>query len=158
MISKKKNLCNVMFFSDPVPIIAMHWLPLSLTNSVLFSRLDWCDPGVWRLHLKTCWRSYCCWCWCWETCWWQFGAVSEVEVCSDFEHKVWSRFWVQERFLEREFCQYFAADAWLRLWSLLLVEILKLGLVKILKLSLVKMLRLGWDSEDKVCVRTCDMT
>ena len=29
----------------------------------------------------------------------------------------------------------FAADAWLRLWSLILVEILKLGLVKILKFS-----------------------
>ena len=29
--------------------------------------------------------------------------------------------------------QYFAADAWLRLWSFILVEILKLGLVKILK-------------------------
>ena len=30
-----------------------------------FSRLDWCDPGVWRCQLKTCWCFYCCWCWWW---------------------------------------------------------------------------------------------
>ena len=43
-------------------------LPLSLTDSlthfVLFSKLDWCDPGVWRCQLKTCRGCYCCWCWC----------------------------------------------------------------------------------------------
>ena len=32
-----------------------------------------------------------------------------------------------------KFSQFFAADVWLRLRSLILVEILKLGLVKILK-------------------------
>ena len=48
-----------------------HWLCLSLTDwlthwltdSLLFSKLDWCDPGVWRCQLKTCWGCYCCWCW-----------------------------------------------------------------------------------------------
>ena len=35
----------------------------SLPNSLLFSKLDWCDPGVWRCQLKTCWDCYCCWCW-----------------------------------------------------------------------------------------------
>jgi len=43
-----------------------HWLCLSLTHSLtdwlLFSKLDWCDPGVWRCLLKTCWGCYCCWC------------------------------------------------------------------------------------------------
>ena len=34
---------------------------------------------------------------------------------------------------EAEVCQYFAADRWLRLLRLFLVEILKLGLVKILE-------------------------
>ena len=34
---------------------------------------------------------------------------------------------------EAELCQYFAADRWLRLLRLFLVEILKLGLVRILK-------------------------
>ena len=29
------------------------WLTHSLTHSLLFSRLDWCDPGVWRCLLKT---------------------------------------------------------------------------------------------------------
>ena len=37
----------------------------SLTDSLLFSKLDWCDPGEWRCQLKTCWGCYCCWCWCW---------------------------------------------------------------------------------------------
>ena len=37
---------------------------------------------------------------------------------------------VQANFLKLKFGQYIAADAWLGLWSLILVEILKLGLVK----------------------------
>ena len=48
-----------------------HWECLSLTHSLtdwltdwlLFSKLDWCDPGIWRWHLKTCWGCYCCSCW-----------------------------------------------------------------------------------------------
>ena len=43
-----------------------------------------------------------------------------------------------------KFGHYFAADAWLWLQSLILVEILKLGLVEILKLML------GRDSEDEI--------
>ena len=42
-----------------------HWL----THSLLFSKLDWCDPGVWRCQLKTCWGCFCCGCWSWESCW-----------------------------------------------------------------------------------------
>ena len=42
--------------------------------------------------------------------------------------------------MKLKFGQYFAADVWLRLQSLILVKILKLGLVKILTLDLVKML------------------
>ena len=46
-----------LFLSDPSPIIgnACHSLTNSLTNSLPFSKLDWCDPGVWRCQLKTCW-------------------------------------------------------------------------------------------------------
>ena len=33
-----------------------------VTHSMLFSRLDWCEPGVWRCQLKTCFACYCCWC------------------------------------------------------------------------------------------------
>ena len=43
-----------------------------LTDSLLFSKLDWCNPGLWRCQLKTCWGCYCCWCWCWGSCWQQF--------------------------------------------------------------------------------------
>ena len=55
-----------IFLSDPSPIIGnacyslTHWL----THSLPFSKLDWCDPGVWRCQLKTCWGCYYCWCWC----------------------------------------------------------------------------------------------
>ena len=34
-----------------------------LTHWLLFSKVYWCDPGVWRCQLKTCWGCYCCWCW-----------------------------------------------------------------------------------------------
>ena len=51
-----------------------------LTNSLLFSNLDWCDPDVWRCQLKTCWGCYCCWCWCLEKCWQWLGADLEAEV------------------------------------------------------------------------------
>ena len=49
--------------------------------------------------------------------------------------KVWSRFWswCSSKILKLKFGHYFAADAWLWLWSSILVEILKLGLVKIYK-------------------------
>ena len=42
------------FYRTLVRSLAMlvtHWL----TNSLLFSKLDWCDSGVWRCQLKTCW-------------------------------------------------------------------------------------------------------
>ena len=55
---------GTVFFIGPE---SDHWECLSVThslpNSVLFSKLDWCDPGVWRCQLKTCWGCYCCWCW-----------------------------------------------------------------------------------------------
>ena len=53
-----------LFWSDPSPIIgyACHWLTDLLTNWLPFSNLDWCDPGMWRWQLKTCWS-----CWWWET-------------------------------------------------------------------------------------------
>ena len=62
---KRSNNCDrIYFLSDPSPIIgyACHSLPDSLTDWLLFSKLDWCDPGMWRWQLKTCWS-----CWWWET-------------------------------------------------------------------------------------------
>ena len=49
-----------LFLSDPSPIIgnACQWLPNSLTHWLLFSKLDWCDPGMWRWQLKTCWSCF----------------------------------------------------------------------------------------------------
>ena len=69
--------CHFVIFIGPE---SYHWLPYSLTyllthsltysfnsltNSLLFSRLDWCNPGVWRCQLKDCWGCYCSWFW-WE--------------------------------------------------------------------------------------------
>ena len=30
-----------------------------LSDSLPFSKLDWCDSGMWRWQLKTCWGWYC---------------------------------------------------------------------------------------------------
>ena len=38
------------------------WQCLSLTDSLPFNKLDWCDPGVWWCLLNTCWGYHCCWC------------------------------------------------------------------------------------------------
>ena len=42
------------YLSDPSPIIgnACHKLTKSLTDWLLFSKLDWCDPGMWRWQLQ----------------------------------------------------------------------------------------------------------
>ena len=61
-------------------ILVTHSLTNWLTDSLLFSKLDWCNPGVWRYQLKTCWCCNCCW---WGSCWQQFAA--------DFEAEVWSK-------------------------------------------------------------------
>ena len=62
------------FYRTRVRSLAMlvtHSLTHSLTNWLPFSKLDWCDPGMWRWQLKTCWSCYCCWCWWWGSCWQQ---------------------------------------------------------------------------------------
>ena len=116
----------------------------SLTNWLPFSKLDWCDPGMWRWELSL------------------VEVVTVVHVDDDkhvdnslvqiwklkFGHKVrflfrlwaqgfkvWSKFWswCSGKILKLKFGRYFAADAWLWLWSSILVVILKLGFVKILR-------------------------
>ena len=71
----------VFFFIGPESNI---WQSLSVTHwqthPIPFSRLDWCDPGVRRCQLKTCWYCNCCW---WGSCWQQFVV--------DFEAEVWSK-------------------------------------------------------------------
>ena len=92
-----------------------HCLPLSLTHSLtnwlLFSKLYWCDPGVWRYQLKTCW--------CWN---------NKLNVCSDFEQKVCQDFEVEVQakfeagvwsvFFCWCFVEYWIQDeSWSRFWS-----------------------------------------
>ena len=103
-----------------------------------------------------------CWCWCW--CWCRFGSwglVIKLNFCSDFEHKVWSRFWSWSSgkiwswslvsILLLMFCRGNEVESWSRFWSqvwsiswiLSLLEILMFADVEILKLVL------GQYSEDE---------
>ena len=59
--------------------LVSNWLTDWLTHWLLFSTLDWCDPGMCRWQLKTC---YCCWCWLCGSCWQQFVADLDAEVWS----------------------------------------------------------------------------
>ena len=110
---------------------------------------------MWRWQLKTCWSlltdlidvptqnllrlalllmlmmkivlaTVCCILGSW-------GLVIKPNFCSDFQHKVSSRFWSWSsgRILKLEFGQYFAADVLQRLWRWILVKMLKQGLVNI---------------------------
>ena len=146
---------------------------------------------MWRWQLKTCWSlltdlidvptqnllrlalllmlmmkivlaTVCCILGSW-------GLVIKPNFCSDFEHKVWSRFWCWSsgKIFRLVFGQYFAADVLQRLWSWILVEMLKLGLVFWIP-SLVELVMFSWDFEVnagsrfwrwsliKICVWTCE--
>ena len=109
------------------------------------------------------------------------GLVKNLNVCSDFEQKVWSRFWswssgkIWSWSLVSSFLLMFCRmlnPRWILVWSLfccwcfmwlwnsILVKILKLGLVKILKLKFygeadvwLRFWRWSWI---KICVWTCD--
>ena len=110
-----------LFLSDPSPIIVYpchwltHWLTDWLTDSLLFSRLYWCDPCVWRCQLKTCWCCNYCW---WWSCWQQFVADLDAEVWS--KAKLLFRHWAQNlvkilklkfrQDLKLEFGKIFSAD------------------------------------------------
>ena len=127
-----------------------HWQCLSLTDSLTHwlthsltpvKKLDWCDPGVWRCQLKTCWglllllmlmmRIVLATVWCILGSW---SLVIKPNFCSDFEHKVCSRFWCWSsgKIFKLEFGHYFASDILQRLQSWILIEMLKLGSVNIL--------------------------
>ena len=125
------------FLSDPSPIIV--YPCHSLTHSVTFSRLDWltlaCEDANSKLVDVVTVAD--------------FDAKKGVDDSLvqirklEFRQKInfLFRLWAQDfegssgTILKLKFSQYFAADPWLRLWRLFLVEILKLCLVKVLKFS-----------------------
>ena len=74
-----------LFLSDPSPIIgyACQWLTHSLTHSLLFSKFDWCEPGMWRWQLKTCWS-----CWWWETVYSVTFSIQFLTVLKSFSRLV----------------------------------------------------------------------
>ena len=52
---------SLIYYRTRVRSLAM-LVTNSLTNWLPFSKLVWCDPGVWRCLLKNCWGCYCYWC------------------------------------------------------------------------------------------------
>ena len=137
-----RSLVFVFVFIGPK---SEHWLCLSLTHllthwlthSLPFSKLRWCEPGMWRWQLKTCWSCYCCWCWWLGPCWQQFVADLEAEVGS----KRKSLTFVQT--FSTRFGQEFEVEVQARFWSWTLVSILLLILVEVTQLNL------GQDHEAK---------
>ena len=53
--TRRTSGCQVsaiyQFFCYRTRVRSLHWLPLSVTHWLLFGRLDWFDPGVWRCQV-----------------------------------------------------------------------------------------------------------
>ena len=113
----------LLFLSDPSLVIG--YPCHSLTHSVTFSRLDWCDPGVWRCQLKICWGCYCCWCWCWGSCWQEIW-----ELTLGPKAKLLFRVWAQGlvKILKLKFSQDFEAGVCSVFCFWCFVEVMKLNL------------------------------
>ena len=67
LVSENDLFFTLFFVSVHVPatsvVLYQTWvrsLATFVTHWLLFSRRNWCDPGVWRCQLKTCWGCYCC--------------------------------------------------------------------------------------------------
>ena len=98
--------------------LVTHSLTDWLTHWLLFSKLYWCDPGVWRCQLKTFWLllllmlmlrimlATAFWLGSWRL-------VIKLKFCSDFEHKDWSRFWSWMLM----FGWGYEVESWSRFWS-----------------------------------------
>ena len=99
----------------------------SLTDWLAFSKLDWCDLGVWRCQLKTCWCCYCCWCWWWGSCWQQFVADLEAEVWSKSLTFV-QTLSILVNILKSKFRRDFEAEVWSVFCCWCLVEVIKSNL------------------------------
>ena len=97
-------------------MLVTHWLTHWLPNSVLFSKLDWCDPGVWRCQLKTCWGLLLL-----------LMLMMRIVLAT-----VWCILGSSGKIFKLEFGHYFASDILQRLRSWILIEMLKLGSVNIL--------------------------
>ena len=88
-----------------------------LTNWLLFSKPDWCDPGMWRKQLNLAFSV---------------AHVDEEKPVENSLVQIWkSKFGLKVKFLYRLWAQGFKVLS--RFWSSILVDIVKLGLVKIFK-------------------------
>ena len=122
-----ERFSSQQFLSDRSPIIgnACHSLTDSLTHSVTFSKLDWCDPGVWRCQLKTCWGLLLL-----------LMLMMRIVLAT-----VWCILGSSGKIFKLEFGHYFASDILQRLRSWILIEMLKLGSVNILNF------KFSWDGD-----------
>ena len=71
MLTPKFGFLGPKVIFLPVTNLLIHWL--------LLSRLDWCDPDMWRCQPKTCWGCWCCWR---GSCWQQLVADLGADVKS----------------------------------------------------------------------------
>ena len=108
----------------------------SLTNSLLFSKLDWCNPGMWRWQLKLV----------------EVVTVAHVDDKKRVDNslvQIWKvKFGLKVKFLFRLWVQGF--KVWSRFWSWCSGKILKLKFGHYFATDtwgVVMKLNLGWDSE-----------
>ena len=63
LLTSTNKLLNIVLIIDiyrtRLRSLSCHSLTDWLIHSVLFSTLDWCDPGVWGCQPKTYWSCYC---------------------------------------------------------------------------------------------------
>ena len=99
-----QNSVNIIF----IGLESDHWHCLSATDSLThwlpFSKLDWCDPGMWRWQLKTC--CYCLamlvthWLTDWLTHWLLFSRLDDEDRVGNSLLQIWElRYGVSQRTL-----------------------------------------------------------
>ena len=116
------NFAGLALFFRPnsdhcLPLSLTDWLTETLTHSLMLLRLDWCDPGVWRCQLKTCWCCYCYLCCWWGTCWQLCGRDFDTEDCSRY------RGWDLVKILKLKFGQDSEAEVWSWFWGWILANL-----------------------------------
>ena len=95
------------------------------------------------------------------TVWCRFGSwslVIKTKKISDIEQKCLVKILSSGEILKRKFGHFFAADAWLRLWSFSWLRFWSFVWSRFWILSLVEMLMLGRDYDDEIFLGTCDRT
>ena len=118
-------------FCRTILVFPCHWLNDLLTNSPLFSGLDWCDFGWWWWFLYS-WWSYRAnvgklhWCWGLRIRTWSLVEIWMLKLGQDSEARSRILSWILVEILNLKWAQ-----SWWRLWGWSLVDIPKLILINL---------------------------